>query len=228
MTLTRTRACARSAETWTPVTVTNPTRGSRTLPVRKAATVWRMASATRAGRGLRRCFMSEETGRRVHDAGPVGGLHQAGGLLQHPLGLPPVVRHHAHREHGALPPVVVGELGSRGVEALNADAALEALANLAHVVLEALERPDRPFVHLDAVADHPHPRRSGDHPRPDKTAGDGADLGDLERLPHLRLAQHHLFLLRGEQALHRPAHRFHRLVVDAVGADLDLLALRGS
>src|SRR2546430_12050012 len=47
------------------------------------------------------------------------------------------------------------------VEVLNADAALEALANLAHVVLEALERPDPPFVHLDAVADHPHPRRSG-------------------------------------------------------------------
>src|SRR5436309_1456233 len=181
MTLTRTRACARSAETWTPVTVTNPTRGSRTLPVRKAATVWRMASATRAGRWLRRCFMSEEAGRRVHDAGAVGGLHQA-------VGLPP----------------------------------------LAHVVLEALERPDPPFVHLDAVADHPHPRRSGDHPRPDETAGDGADLGDLEGLPHLRLAQHHLFLLRGEQALHRPAHLFHRLVDDAVGADLDLLALRGS
>src|SRR2546422_1250911 len=229
MTLTRTRACARSAETWTPVTVTNPTRGSRTLPVRKAATVWRMASATRAGRWLRRCFMSEETGRRVHDAGAVGGLHQAVGLLQHPLGVPAVVRHHAHRELGALPQVVVGRLRRRDVEAvvqpvfealehvalvlerlarremqlpghdgdhhgstalgrapdverarhlfdavgldqvadlhvvevLNADAALEALANLAHVVLEALERPDRPFVHLDAVADHPHPRRSG-------------------------------------------------------------------
>src|SRR3989449_71067 len=109
MTLTRTRACARSAETWTPVTVTNPTRGSRTLPVRKAATVWRMASATRAGRWLRRCFMSEETGRRVHDAGAVGGLHQAVGLLQHPLGVPAVVRHHAHRELGALPQVVVGD-----------------------------------------------------------------------------------------------------------------------
>src|SRR2546422_6504009 len=115
MTLTRTRACARSAETWTPVTVTNPTRGSRTLPVRKAATVWRMASATRAGRWLRRCFMSEETGRRVHDAGAVGGLHQAVGLLQHPLGVPAVVRHHAHRELGALPQVVVGRLRRRDV-----------------------------------------------------------------------------------------------------------------
>src|SRR2546426_5209477 len=113
MTLTRTRACARSAETWTPVTVTNPQRGSRTLPVRKAATVWRMASATRAGRWLRRCFMSEETGRRVHDAGAVGGLHQAVGLLQHPLGVPAVVRHHAHRELGALPQVVVGRLRRR-------------------------------------------------------------------------------------------------------------------
>src|SRR3989449_3361825 len=52
MMLTRTRAWARSADTSTAVTVTNPTRGSRTFPVRNAATVWRIASATRSGRWL--------------------------------------------------------------------------------------------------------------------------------------------------------------------------------
>src|SRR5438034_10797134 len=116
MTLTRTRACARSAETWTPVTVTNPTRGSRTLPVRKAATVWRMASATRAGRWLRRCFMSEEAGRRVHDAGADGALPQAVALPQHALGAPAVPRPHAHRDLGALPPVAPGRLRRPGAE----------------------------------------------------------------------------------------------------------------
>src|SRR5947199_358813 len=149
MTLTRTRACARSAETWTPVTVTNPTRGSRTLPVRKAATVWRLAR------------------RELQLPGHDGDHHGSTAL-----GRAPDVERARHL-FDAVGLDQVADL--HVVEVLNADAALEALANLAHVVLEALERPDPPFVHLDAVADHPHPRRSGDHPRPAETAGDGAD-----------------------------------------------------
>src|SRR5438876_556729 len=77
ITLTRTRAYARSPDTSTAVTVTNPTRGSRTLPVRNAATVWRIASATRSGRWLVRRFISEETLARVHDARAVGRLDHA-------------------------------------------------------------------------------------------------------------------------------------------------------
>src|SRR5947208_15171553 len=77
ITLTRTRAWPRSPETSTAVTVTNPTRGSRTLPVRNSATVWRIASATRSGRWLGRRFISEETLARVHDARAVGRLDHA-------------------------------------------------------------------------------------------------------------------------------------------------------
>src|SRR3989440_4907416 len=62
MTLTRIRAWARSRDTSTAVTVTNPTRGSRTLAVRNAATVWRISSATRSGRRRGR---EEGTDRRV-------------------------------------------------------------------------------------------------------------------------------------------------------------------
>src|SRR6266705_499087 len=97
---------ARSQETSTAVTVTNPIRGSRTPSVRNAATVWRIASATRSGRCLGRRIRSEEARARVHDAGTVGGLDQAVGLPQHALGVPALVRHHAHRELGALPQVV--------------------------------------------------------------------------------------------------------------------------
>src|SRR5205807_2829376 len=81
ITLTRTRAWPRSAVTSTAVTVTNPTRGSRTLPVRNAATVWRIASATRSGRWLVRRFILEETLARIHDARAVGRLDHAVCLL---------------------------------------------------------------------------------------------------------------------------------------------------
>ena len=42
------------------------------------------------------------------------------------------------------------------VEILDTDAALEAFANLAHVVLEPLERRERAVEHLDAVANDAH------------------------------------------------------------------------
>src|SRR5260221_6993218 len=112
------------------------------------------------------------------------------------------------------------------VEVLDADAALEALAYLAHVVLEALERRERAVVYLDAAADQPHARRPRNHAGAHEAAGDGADFGDLEDLPHFGLAQHHFLVLGGELALHRGFHFFHRLIDDAVGADLHPLALR--
>src|SRR6266571_1127179 len=99
-------------------------------------------------------------------------------------------------------------------------------AALPHVVLETLERRDRAFVHLDAVADHAHPGRPRDHAGPHEATRDRSDLRDLERLPHLRLSQHHFLLLGGEQTLHRRPHILYRLVDDAVRADLHLFTIR--
>src|SRR5437660_331569 len=120
----------RSAVTSTAVTVTNPTRGSRTLPVRNSATVWRIASATRSGRWLGRCFMSEKARARVHDPGAVGGLHQMVRLPQHALRVPAIGRHDARRQLGALPQVMVGRLRGRDVEAV-VETVLEALQDVA-------------------------------------------------------------------------------------------------
>src|SRR5215212_4848434 len=74
------------------------------------------------------------------------------------------------------------------VEVLDADAALEALADLAHVVLEAPQRRDRAVVHLRPVADYADAPLAVDDPAPHRAARDDADLRHLERLAHLRLA----------------------------------------
>src|SRR2546422_10541073 len=118
ITLTLTVAGERSADTATPVTVMNPMRGSRTFPVRKAATVWRISSARRSGRWVGRCFISEEARAGVHDAGAVGALHQPVRLPQDLLGVGPVGAHHSRRQLGALPQVLVVRLRRRDVEAL--------------------------------------------------------------------------------------------------------------
>src|SRR5260370_670997 len=167
ITVTRTRACARSADTSTAVTVPKPT----------GSTALRSAP----------------------------GLERASDLLD-PVGLEQVADLYI-------------------IEVLHPDAALEALTHFPDVLLEALERRQGPVVHLDAVADHAHPCRSGDHARAHEAAGDRAHLGDLEQLAHLRLAQHDVLLLQREQPFHRRLHLFYRLVDDAVGAALHLLAL---
>src|SRR5947208_6911090 len=148
ITLTRTRAWPRSPETSTAVTVTNPTRGSRTLPVRNSATVWRIASATRSGRWLGRRIMSKRARARVHDPGAVGGLHQLVRLPQHALGVPAVRRHDARRQLGALPQVMVGRLRGRDVEAV-VETVLEALQDVA-LVLEGVTRREMQLPRHDA------------------------------------------------------------------------------
>src|SRR5437667_12769288 len=106
MTLTRIRAWARSRDTSTAVTVTNPTRGSRTLAVRNSATVCRINSATRSGRrrgreeGTDRRVMSQKARGRVHDAGAVRLGHQAVGLPEPAPGLAPLVAYHTARPPG--------------------------------------------------------------------------------------------------------------------------------
>src|SRR5467141_743040 len=142
MTLTRIRAWVRSRDTSTAVTVTKPTRGSRTLAVRNSATVCRISSATRSGRrrgredGTDRRVISQKARARVHDAGAVRPVHQAVRLLEHALGVAPLVRHHTDRQLGALPQVVVCRLRGRDVEAV-VQPVLEALQNVALLLQRA-------------------------------------------------------------------------------------------
>src|SRR3954451_1750742 len=75
--------------------------------------------------------------------------------------------------------VVVGDL----------DAALEARLDLLGVFLHAAERFDREVLgnHL-ALADQPQLAAALNVPVGDEAAGDVAELGDLEDLPHLGMA----------------------------------------
>src|SRR5688500_10634537 len=68
------------------------------------------------------------------------------------------------------------------VEVLDADAALEALLDLLHVVLEAAERAEVAVVDLDRVADHADLGAALERAAADVRAGDGADARDLEGL----------------------------------------------
>src|SRR5213080_1317872 len=155
MTLTRIRAWARSRDTSTDVTVTNPTRGSRTLAVRNAATVCRINSATRSGRrrgreeGTDRRVMSQKARARVHDAGAVRPVHQAVGLPEHALGVAPLVRHHTDRQLGALPQVMVGRLRGRDVEAV-VEPVLEALQDVTLLLQRAAP------LEVQLPGHHPH------------------------------------------------------------------------
>src|SRR5439155_8835956 len=116
ITLTRTRACPRSADTSTPVTVTKPIRGSRTCSVRNAATVSRISSASRSGRWLGRRAISKKARAGVDH--PCAGVarDQPVRLPQDALGVAAVGAHHADAQLGALPQVVVIGLGGGDVE----------------------------------------------------------------------------------------------------------------
>src|SRR5687767_7567429 len=87
------------------------------------------------------------------------------------------------------------------VEVHDADAALEAFADLAGVVLEALERRDLSGVDDRPVADQPHLRLPIDGALGDVAPGDGAHARDAEDLAHLGRAHHALLDLGSEQAL---------------------------
>src|SRR3989454_600589 len=95
--------------------------------------------------------MSEETRARVHDAGAVGRFDQAVCLPQHTLRVTPVGRHHAHRQLGALPQILMRRLRRGDVEAV-VEAVLEALQDMAFV----LERVARHQVQLPRPDAHDH------------------------------------------------------------------------
>src|SRR4051794_36002992 len=105
------------------------------------------------------------------------------------------------------------------------EAALEALLDLAHVVLEALERVDRRRVDHRAVPDHAHLRAAAQHAVRDHAPGDRAGPRGLERLAHLGLADRLLRLDGREHSDERLLDVLGELIDDAVGADLDALAL---
>src|SRR5438552_1122375 len=103
-----------------------------------------------------------------------------------------------------------------------ADAALEALADLAGVVLEPLERGDLPLPEDDAVAEEPDLGPAGDDTRPYLTSGDGSHARDPEDLTHFGLARDDLFELGGEHADHGRLDVLEQLVDDLVGPNLDV------
>src|SRR5438874_4265477 len=190
MTLTRIRAWARSRDTSTAVTVTNPTRGSRTLAVRNSATVCRINSATRSGRrrgreeGTDRRVMSQKARARVHDAGAVRPVHQAVGLPEHALGVAPLVRHHTDRQLGALPQVVVGRFRGRDVEAV-VEPVLEALQDVTLLLQRAAP--------LEVQLPGHHPHHHGSRPLaaipPVERAGDLLDAIRFDQVADLDVVE---------------------------------------
>src|SRR5437764_3666037 len=112
------------------------------------------------------------------------------------------------------------------VEVVEQDPALEALLDLAHVVLDAAKRADRGLVDDGSLADDANLRATPDDAARDHAAGDVAEPRCAEDRAHLGLAERLLGLDRLEHADERLLDVLGQLVDDAVGADLNTLALR--
>src|SRR5918992_2293504 len=111
------------------------------------------------------------------------------------------------------------------VEALEEDAALEALLDLADVVLEALQLGDRRLVDNRAFAHDAHLRVPLDDAARHVRAGNRPEPRDAEELAYLGLAERLLGRDRCEHPDERLLDFLGQPVDDAVGADLDLLAI---
>src|SRR5687767_10837921 len=112
------------------------------------------------------------------------------------------------------------------VEVLEPDAALEALAHLGDVVLEAAQAPDAALPRDDAVADEAGARVAADDAVGDAAARDDAGLRHAEGREHERLAQNLLGLDLVEHADHGRAYLLLDLVDDRVEPDVDVLLPR--
>src|SRR5665811_591397 len=112
------------------------------------------------------------------------------------------------------------------VEAAQVDTALEALANLGHIVLETTQTGDLDaFANDDTVTDDPCLGAALDLAGADQRTCDVAELGGLEDLAHLGGAQLDLFVLRLEHALERCLDVLDRRVDDRVEAHVHALAV---
>src|SRR4030095_409096 len=111
------------------------------------------------------------------------------------------------------------------VEVLDPDTALEPLAHLADVVLEAAERADPAVVRNDAVADDAGPRGPDDRALQDGRAGDHADLRDAEHGTDLGPPELRLALLGLEHPAQGATDVIDRVVNHAVQPDVDAFLL---
>src|SRR6516165_1448178 len=133
-----------------------------------------------------------------------------------PRSVPRLLPHLVGLDHVLDPDVAVAD----------ADAALETLADLGHVLLEPAERLHAEVLrHYDPVTDQACLAAAGDGARTDDAAGHVADARYPEDLADLRRAELGLLELGLEHALERGLDLVDRLVDDRVVADLDTLAL---
>src|SRR5581483_5440702 len=113
------------------------------------------------------------------------------------------------------------------VEPVEEDAALEALAHLADVVLEAAELRDGGLVDPRSLAEDAHVRAAAHDAARDHAACNRAEPRDAEQCTHLHLTEDRLGLDRRQQPDERLLDVGGELVDDAVEADLDALPIRG-
>src|SRR5690606_14076622 len=92
------------------------------------------------------------------------------------------------------------------------------------LVLEALERLELAFVDDDVVAQEAHAGTTFDHAFGDLTAGNLADLGDLEDLLDHRVADEGFTTVRRQKPAHGTLHILDEVVNDVVVADFDAVA----
>src|SRR6185436_10408993 len=109
--------------------------------------------------------------------------------------------------------------------AIQRDAALEALLDFLHVVLEALERRHAAGPQRLVPAHEPDLLATGDLAGRHHAAGHDHALREPEHLTDLGGAEHDLLQLGLQHALERELHVLLRLVDDVVESDLHLLAL---
>src|ERR1700744_354803 len=104
-------------------------------------------------------------------------------------------------------------------------AAFLADLNLAHFVLEALERRQIAFVNDDIVADQANLRATTHQAFGDLAARHLADLADGEDFQDFRVAEEFLSRLRRQHARQRGFDVVNHVVDDAVIADIDAITL---
>src|SRR5205807_3121876 len=112
------------------------------------------------------------------------------------------------------------------IEVADADTALHAVADIAGIVLEALERRDFAFVDLNTIAQQAHVGIALDLPIQDIATGNYADLRHFEGVAYFSPAQVG-FLIDGiEQAGHGFLDFVLKLVNDGMQADVHFFLLR--